>query len=496
MNQISRRRTSIAFNHTLPFHLHPPHLPRLHPPPLYRRSTTRPPQQDPPSSCKALMAPRIGLKAQSAHLEAKTCGPRVYLTRPPRSIPFRTLIFRIQRQDRESTERRRRARPIARPRAQAITSRIYPPLQETRSFLGGTIGTSPAICMPLIMHASRAGGGLHSLGLEGAARIRSSSLCTHTRILTRTRLHTLTLTHTHTTLRTPLCQLNLCNMTRIPSSAAAARNRRCRRSPRRRARASTSTPMGGVEADTTDMRTWTWRGGCTESTAGAQTALRATATGTCTTTASTRSAAGLPRPRTTQRRRSGAEDRSSESWRVSRIPQPARSVLTRVRICTDAGPPTGHHDPLARHRAHSVHHDGLRVQYVYVAPFPLSSPRRSLPTHAHARAPASLVIAIVFHQLFEGLSLGIRIAGLPSSDSERTSPASAARVRTYLHPSLLSHTDGFSPLPGRTLKPFLAVTFATTTPLGIGIGLAALGGAGKSKGRASPSPVSPRVSIH
>ena len=33
---------------------------------------------------------------------------------------------------------------------------------------------------------------------------------------------------------------------------------------------------------------------------------------------------------------------------------------------------------------------------------------------------ASLVIAIVFHQLFEGLSLGIRIAGLPSSHHERT----------------------------------------------------------------------------
>ncbi|KAI0739449.1 Zinc/iron permease [Daedaleopsis nitida] len=72
----------------------------------------------------------------------------------------------------------------------------------------------------------------------------------------------------------------------------------------------------------------------------------------------------------------------------------------------------------------------------------------------------SLVIAIVFHQLFEGLSLGIRIAGLPSSDSEH----------------------GFRHLPGHTLKPFLAVSFATTTPLGIGIGLVALGGAGKSTG--------------
>ncbi|KAH9847089.1 Zinc/iron permease [Lenzites betulinus] len=67
----------------------------------------------------------------------------------------------------------------------------------------------------------------------------------------------------------------------------------------------------------------------------------------------------------------------------------------------------------------------------------------------------SLVIAIGFHQLFEGLSLGIRIAGLPSKHSE----------------------DGFKHLSGRTLKPLLAVTFAITTPIGIGLGLATLSGA-------------------
>ena len=42
-------------------------------------------------------------------------------------------------------------------------------------------------------------------------------------------------------------------------------------------------------------------------------------------------------------------------------------------------------------------------------------------------------------------------------------------------------SDGFRYLPGRTLKPLLAITFATTTPLGIGIGLATLG-AGSRKG--------------
>ncbi|KZT66934.1 Zinc/iron permease [Daedalea quercina L-15889] len=60
----------------------------------------------------------------------------------------------------------------------------------------------------------------------------------------------------------------------------------------------------------------------------------------------------------------------------------------------------------------------------------------------------SLVTAIVFHQLFEGLSLGIRIATLP---------AAAAR-----------HVVGF-----KLLKPILALSFAITTPVGIGIGLAA-----------------------
>ena len=43
--------------------------------------------------------------------------------------------------------------------------------------------------------------------------------------------------------------------------------------------------------------------------------------------------------------------------------------------------------------------------------------------------------------------------------------------------------DDFQLFPARTLKPLLAIAFATTTPLGIGIGLAVLGG--KSKGRMS-----------
>ncbi|KAG6853197.1 hypothetical protein C0991_006186 [Blastosporella zonata] len=65
----------------------------------------------------------------------------------------------------------------------------------------------------------------------------------------------------------------------------------------------------------------------------------------------------------------------------------------------------------------------------------------------------SLVTAIVFHQLFEGLSLGIRIAGLPSS-----------------------------PRPNRRwLAPTLSILFAITTPLGMGSGALAFTSARKGE---------------
>lgn len=69
---------------------------------------------------------------------------------------------------------------------------------------------------------------------------------------------------------------------------------------------------------------------------------------------------------------------------------------------------------------------------------------------------ATLVTAILFHQLFEGLSLGIRIAGLPSTPMQ----------------------GAFARLPGHTLKPLLSVLFALTTPVGISVGLLAFAGHG------------------
>ncbi|KIM87853.1 hypothetical protein PILCRDRAFT_814564 [Piloderma croceum F 1598] len=60
----------------------------------------------------------------------------------------------------------------------------------------------------------------------------------------------------------------------------------------------------------------------------------------------------------------------------------------------------------------------------------------------------SLVTAIIFHQLFEGLSLGIRIAGLPSSKKERGCCGSFSLLKTTL-----------------------MILFAITTPVGIFAGL-------------------------
>lgn len=65
---------------------------------------------------------------------------------------------------------------------------------------------------------------------------------------------------------------------------------------------------------------------------------------------------------------------------------------------------------------------------------------------SHDGYTASLLIAVIFHQLFEGLSLGIRVASLPSSQEQEFQ---------YLG----------------ILKPILACLFAITTPAGILLGI-------------------------
>jgi zinc transporter 1/2/3 len=61
---------------------------------------------------------------------------------------------------------------------------------------------------------------------------------------------------------------------------------------------------------------------------------------------------------------------------------------------------------------------------------------------------ASLLVAIIFHQLFEGLSLGIRIASLPSSDD------GGIKYMAFLRSTLV-------------------ILFAITNPAGIAIGILA-----------------------
>jgi len=71
----------------------------------------------------------------------------------------------------------------------------------------------------------------------------------------------------------------------------------------------------------------------------------------------------------------------------------------------------------------------------------------------------SLVTAILFHQIFEGLSLGIRIAALPPP------------------------TDPQQRILG-WLRPVLALLFALTTPAGILSGIYVFGGGGDTTARA------------
>ena len=82
----------------------------------------------------------------------------------------------------------------------------------------------------------------------------------------------------------------------------------------------------------------------------------------------------------------------------------------------------------------------------------------------------SLVTAISFHQLFEGLSLGIRIAALPA-------PTTSAQQSSL----------GW-------LRPILALLFALTTPAGILSGLIVFGSSGhRGGGGASGAAVSAKV---
>ncbi|KAF7789163.1 hypothetical protein EIP86_000100 [Pleurotus ostreatoroseus] len=138
---------------------------------------------------------------------------------------------------------------------------------------------------------------------------------------------------------------------------------------------------------------------------------------------------------------------------------------------TEAG--SGEEDELLAHDHHGHAHDhhvgheeemliGRRRQIVGILMLQIGIMLHSLViglTLAITTGPefTTLVTAILFHQLFEGLSLGIRIAALPT-DSDSL-PSSSKHIHL--------------------LKPTLAISFALTTPLGIGIGLLAFTAGGR-----------------
>ncbi|EIW78000.1 zinc iron permease [Coniophora puteana RWD-64-598 SS2] len=92
---------------------------------------------------------------------------------------------------------------------------------------------------------------------------------------------------------------------------------------------------------------------------------------------------------------------------------------------------------------------------------------------------ASLLIALIFHQLFEGLSLGIRIASLPSSRSSiSAAPESGINSNSINDNS----NSSFGARHLSALKPVLAGLFAVTTPLGIVVGILVFSGGSSTGG--------------
>ncbi|KAK0465995.1 ZIP zinc transporter-domain-containing protein [Desarmillaria tabescens] len=97
----------------------------------------------------------------------------------------------------------------------------------------------------------------------------------------------------------------------------------------------------------------------------------------------------------------------------------------------------------------------------------------------HGAEFTSLVTAIIFHQLFEGLSLGIRIAALPPSSLVPRLPIPNTTSTSHSKPlffSVLGAETRWQALRRHWLPPVLSLLFAVTTPLGLGGGMLAFSG--------------------
>ncbi|SJL13618.1 uncharacterized protein ARMOST_17064 [Armillaria ostoyae] len=91
----------------------------------------------------------------------------------------------------------------------------------------------------------------------------------------------------------------------------------------------------------------------------------------------------------------------------------------------------------------------------------------------HGAEFTSLVTAIIFHQLFEGLSLGIRIAALPPSSPVPRLPVPNTSSRSKSRLSVFGTETRWE---WHWLAPVLSLLFAVTTPLGLGSGMLAFSG--------------------
>lgn len=141
-----------------------------------------------------------------------------------------------------------------------------------------------------------------------------------------------------------------------------------------------------------------------------------------------------------------------------------------------------HYDTFSGNRTYLV--NNARIRFWYVEP---SLFLCVLQTFCLA---ASLLVAICFHQVFEGLSLGIRIDALPSVSTlffsaqdklTSTIPISPSESMRLLRPSQSytsirhHHEIEISDLSCQSkrnwLKAVLSILFAVTTPFGMMVGL-------------------------
>jgi hypothetical protein len=143
----------------------------------------------------------------------------------------------------------------------------------------------------------------------------------------------------------------------------------------------------------------------------------------------------------------------------------------------------GHYDTLSRNWADPVDNAGIRFWYLRL-PFQCEG------QCSHLSFPASLLVAICFHQVFEGLSLGIRIDGLPpasalflcTQDNTPAPPSESTRLHrpSESYTSIQLHQEPH--LKTNWLKTVLSILFAITTPFGMIVGLYAFPQGGRGDG--------------